>query len=161
MNALPPASPLLIAAFHGLVVAYDRANGATVWTFTVPGKSVPGARPRPTHFEVHDGRVFVLTGGSEGTFKKSIYIEVHALDYLSGRLLWIQRVDCNPSTTFAGGAMLVEAGQVIVAHHDVLVAFAADSGQTQWTRSSEHGDGGVYMPLLQLGVHGARSRLLT
>lgn len=66
MNAPHQSSPLLVTAFNGLVAAYDRMNGSTAWTFPVLGKSVPGMRPRPTHVEVLDGRVFVFAGGPNG-----------------------------------------------------------------------------------------------
>ncbi|MCP3099799.1 PQQ-like beta-propeller repeat protein [Myxococcus sp. K15C18031901] len=159
-SSLPP-SPLLVTAFNGLVAAYDRATGDTQWTFAVPGKSVPGVRARPTHVEVHDERVFVLVGGAEGTFTKNSFVELLALDYHAGRLLWTQRLESRPSPQFPGAQMLVEGGQVIVASFDVLAAFDADSGRVQWSRVSEHGDGGLHLPTLDMGVHGARSRPLT
>ncbi|NVJ25043.1 PQQ-binding-like beta-propeller repeat protein [Myxococcus sp. AM011] len=161
MNSLPHPSALLVTAFNGLVVAYDRASGGTAWTFSVPGKSVPGVRPRPTHVEVHDGRVFVFAAGSDGVLKKRVFVDVHALDHESGRPLWTQRVAAAHAPDFTSAVVLVDAGQVIVSYHEVLVAFAADTGEPQWTRSSEHGDGGVYSLQLQLGVHGGRGRPLT
>ncbi|WP_408891334.1 PQQ-binding-like beta-propeller repeat protein [Myxococcus faecalis] len=162
MNDTSPApGSLLITAFNGLVAAYERASGDTVWTFALPGKSVPGVRPRPTYAELREGRVFVFSGGAEGTFTKRVFLEVHALDAGSGRLLWAQRVDSEQSSTFAGGTMLVEQGQVIVSHRETLTAFDADSGEPQWSRVSEHGGGGLHSPLLQLVVEGARGRLLT
>ncbi|GEL72437.1 PQQ-binding-like beta-propeller repeat protein [Myxococcus virescens] len=161
MNAPHPPSPLLVTAFNGLVAAYDRMNGSTAWTFLVPGKSVPGMRPRPTHVEVRDGRVFVFAGGSDGVLKKRVFLDVHVLDYESGRPLWTQRVAPAHAPNFTSASVLVEDGQVIVAYQDVLVAFAADSGRPQWTRSSEHGDGGSYSLQLQMGIHGARARVVT
>ena len=161
MNALPHSSALLITAFNGLVAAYDRASGGTAWTFSVPGKSIPGVRPRPTHVEIHDGRVFVFAGGSDGLLKKRVFLDVHALDHESGHPLWAQRVEAAHAPAFTSAVVLVDAGQVIVSYQEVLVAFAADTGQPQWTRSSEHGDGGVYSLQLQMGVPGGRGRLLT
>ncbi|MFY1828450.1 PQQ-binding-like beta-propeller repeat protein [Myxococcus fulvus] len=162
MNDTSPApGSLLITAFNGLVAGYDRVSGDTMWTFSVPGKSVPGARPRPTYAELHEGRVFVLSGGAEGTFTKSTFLAVHALDAGSGRLLWAQRVDAEQASTFAGGSMLVDQGQVIVSHLETLTAFDAGSGEPQWSRVSEHGNGGMYSPVLQVVVEGARGRLVT
>jgi|GEM_PF-6331735 len=161
MNALPLPSDLLVTAFNGLVAAYDRTSGGTAWTFSAPGNSIPGVRPRPTHVEVHDGRVFVFAAGSDGVLKKRVFLDVHALDHESGRLLWTQRVAAEHAPDFTCAVGLVDAGQVIVSYHEVLVAFAAETGQPQWTRSSEHGDGGVYSLQLQMAVQGGRGRLLT
>ena len=155
-----PPGPLLITAFNGVVAAYERATGATRWTFTVPGKSVPGVRPRPTHVAVHDERVLVFAGGSEGILKKNTFVEVHAIDYLEGHLLWTQRVEGHPTSQFTGAQLLVEGGQVIVAWSDTLAAFDAASGRVQWRRVSEHGDGGLYRAFLDMGVPGARSHQL-
>ncbi|MBJ6764498.1 PQQ-binding-like beta-propeller repeat protein [Myxococcaceae bacterium JPH2] len=159
MHAPSPASPLLITAFNGLVVAHDRTDGTRQWTFTVPSQSVPGVRPRPTLAEVHDDGVFVLAGASEGSWKKRAFVEVYALDASSGRLRWAQRVEGSPTPVFAGGAMLVEGGQVIVAYNDVLVAFAAASGEVQWNQGNEHG-GSAHMPLIQMSTLGTRARQL-
>ncbi|GHG92828.1 PQQ-binding-like beta-propeller repeat protein [Comamonas sp. JC664] len=161
MNAQAHPSPLLVTAFNGRIFAYDRASGRTAWSFSVPGKSVPGVRPRPTHAEVHEGRVFVFAGGAEGSWTKRVFFEVHALDSASGHPLWSRRVDAGPVTNFSCATVLVEAGQVVISFEGVLAAFQADTGQPQFTRNSEHADGGIHAPHLQMCVQGARAQRVT
>lgn len=69
--------------------------------------------------------------------------QVTCFEYLTGRVLWQQELDLKTNLGANLGActatLLVDAGQVLVSHAHLIVAYALESGAMQWHRRFDAG----------------------
>lgn len=145
------AGTLLVAAFDGKVVAYDKRTGVTVWSHVVRAKkpSFGHPRPRPMQLAAQQGRLFVLSAcGGGGMFSAHHYAELTVIELTTGRMLWTQNVDREAKSFSA--TLAVDDQLAIVFHHDLVIAFSVQTGQPMWHRISEHGDGGMFVAEVQV-----------
>lgn len=102
-------------------------------------------------------RVFVVTAQlrDNGAFRgKAVYAQLTALDDRTGHPVWIQVLDRNQAPNTFSATVLVDGGQVVMFHGGGAIACSAGTGQIQWQRASEHGDGGYHVAALELAVEG-------
>jgi len=156
----PAPRPFVVSAFNGEVVAYDRASGRTVWRWQAPGL-FGHTHVQPTHVAMDGTRVFVLVAIRQdvGMFSTATAsVEIAALDDTTGRMLWTQSVNREQPMLGFAATFVVDAGQVVVTCADVILALSAESGQVQWSRPSEHGDGGALHVAAELAVSGETAK---
>ena len=129
-----PASALVVA-YPGKVVAYDPTSGHERWSYEARRQPLRGKRP--TKVAVTDDRVYLLTqhvqdGGFMGSPRTTV--ELVALNYATGDVLWTQVVDRGELLPYFWMALVVKGELVFVAHADVIVAIDPATGAIRWCR---------------------------
>jgi len=147
--------PLVVSAFNGKVAAYDRASGRTVWVWEGE-RPCKEAHVQPTHVVLTGTQVFVLTvvRDENGGFlsRATVHVAVTALDDATGRVLWSQLVRREQTVYAFAATILVDGGQVMLSHGDLIMAMSAENGQVQWSRASEHADEEVFLQSIELAT---------
>lgn len=129
-----PASALVVA-YPGKVVAYNPTSGHERWSYEARRQPLRGKRP--TKVAVTDDRVYLLTqhvqdGGFMGSPRTTV--ELVALNYATGDVLWTQVVDRGELLPYFWMALVVKGELVFVAHADVIVAIDPATGAIRWCR---------------------------
>lgn len=131
-------SQLVITAVDGIVTAHARATGEVAWVFRVPDGKVD--QPHVTRIHADEQRVVVVAGRmDESGFFATVDATAHVccLEYATGKLLWRHPLKGGQNIGHFTATLLVEGGQVLVAHAELLVAFSLETGQVQWQRKVE------------------------
>ncbi|AKT44018.1 PQQ-binding-like beta-propeller repeat protein [Chondromyces crocatus] len=161
-HAAYSSGPLIVTAFDGLIVAYDRTTGQTAWRFQTNAEPPHSASPCPAYARIAVEltpveRVFVVTAQlrDRGMLRnKAMYAQITALDYRSGHPLWMQTLDMDQPHGSFSATTLVDGGQVILFHGGGVMACSISTGQILWQRASEHGYGGRFLANVELAVAG-------
>lgn len=156
----PTPRPYVVSAFNGEVVAYARATGQTLWHWRAQG-SYARTRVQPTHVQMEGSRVFVLVAVYDdvGVLSgQTVSAQLNALDDSTGRVLWTHTLTRGQRFPNFAATLIVDAGQVLFSHLDVIMAIAAESGQVQWSRARERDHSDSFLTAIQLAVSGTTSR---
>ncbi|WP_044238384.1 outer membrane protein assembly factor BamB family protein [Chondromyces apiculatus] len=142
----PAASLLVITAVGGLVTAYERTSGRRVWTFEATRR---GANHGVTLCHVEDQRVICVSAKMvDSMWAADGLAEINCLDYLTGRHLWQQEVTTGANVGYYTATVLIEAGQVLIAHNTVLFAFVLENGAFMWQQPIDGAHAaGITMPV--------------
>ena len=134
---------LALAAAGGTIEAYDRGTGRTAWVY--PQTPVEGGvEPHYcTRCVVEGQRVVAVFIRINGGWTHYGAAEVVCIDYPTGRVLWQQALDVKmnlgPNVGACTATVLVDSGQVLVSHANVVAAYALENGAMQWNRRFDAG----------------------
>jgi outer membrane protein assembly factor BamB len=113
---------LFVVNDDGIVYAFNPETGTLFWRKRIPGKYVPPSVNAPP--TARNGLVYI---------SDSAYGVLHALDQVTGDVIWSQRVAYGS----ASSPTLSPAGGLFVAYPCQVYKFAAKNGKLRW-----HLDGG-------------------
>ena len=136
-RAATPPSPLLITAANGVMTAFDRRTGAPVW---VVRPEAPLKWPQVSRVVADELRVVAVSAqvNETGFFASADgAADLICVEYLTGRLLWRQRVGVGLNVGFFTATLMIDQGQVFLVHGTVLAAFALDTGAHVWSQEVE------------------------